>query len=112
MQRFCTFGEDESELYSVFAQLFTPKDPNTLHKSQWLSYTRLFSIVQPYAPGRVWRHGPGNLMQLLTKWCQQQPTFAGLARSEWCKRMKESGGGVQRDRSVYKFCLEYKLQHA
>ena len=112
MQRFCAFGEDESELHSVFAQLFTPKDPSTLPKSQWLSYTRLFSIVQPYAPGRVWKLGPGNLMQLLTKWCQQQPTFAGLARSEWCKRMKESGNGVQRDRSVYKFCLEYKLQYA
>ena len=26
--------------------------------------------------------------------------------------LKESGDGVQRDRSVYKFCLEYKLQHA
>ena len=60
----------------------------------------------------MWKLGPGNLMQLLTKWCQQQPTFAGLARSEWCKRMKESGNGVQRDRSVYKFCLEYKLQYA
>ena len=33
MQRFCTFGEDESELHSVFAQLFTPKDPSTLPTS-------------------------------------------------------------------------------
>ena len=110
LQRLCPFGEDESELHSVFAQLFTPKDPSTLPKSQWLSYTRLFSIVHPYAPGRVWKHGPGNLMQLFNKWCQHQPSFAGLARSEWCKRMKESDG-LQRVRAVYKFCLEYKLDN-
>ena len=54
----------------------------------------------------MWKHGPGNLLRLLIKWCQHQPTFAGLAKSEWCKRMKESDG-VQRDRYVYKFCLEY-----
>ena len=110
LQRLCAFGEDESELHSVFAQLFTPKDPSTLPKSQWLSYTRLFSIVHPYAPGRVWKHGPGNLMQLFTKWCQHQPSFAGLARSEWCKRTKESDG-LQRVRAVYIFCLEYKLDN-
>ena len=27
-------------------------------KSLWLSYTRLFSTVQPYAPARVWKQGP------------------------------------------------------
>ena len=34
---------------------------STLPKSQWLSYTRPFSIVQPYSPARVWRQvGPGQ----------------------------------------------------
>ena len=54
-------------------RLFTPKHPSTLPKSQWLSYTRrtrLFSIVQPYAPARVWRQGRGNLKQLVIEWCQ------------------------------------------
>ena len=77
------FGADTSELHSIFARLLTPKDPSTLHKSQWLSYTRIFSIVQPYAPGRVWKHGRGNLMQLLIQWCQQQP-LAGRKQSTWC----------------------------
>ena len=40
----------------LYARLFTPKHPSTLPKSQWLSYTRLFSIVQPYAPAGASRH--------------------------------------------------------
>ena len=63
-----------------YAILFTPKHPSTLPKSQWLSYTRLFSIVQPYAPARVWRQGRGNFKQLVTEWCQHHPAYAGLAK--------------------------------
>ena len=72
-----------------YAILFTPKHPSTLPKSQWLSYTRLFSIVQPYAPARVWRQGRGNLKQLVIEWCQHHPAFAGLAKSAWCIRLKD-----------------------
>ena len=52
LQQLSGFGADASELHFLFARLFTPKHPSTLPKSQWLSYTRLFSIVQPYAPAR------------------------------------------------------------
>ena len=55
LQQLSSFGADISEMHLLFARLFTPKHPSTLPKSQWLSYTRLFSIVQPYAPARVWR---------------------------------------------------------
>ena len=112
LQRLCAFGEDESELLSIFAQLFTPKDPSTLPKSRWLSYTRLFSIVQLYAPGRVWKRGPGNLLQLLIKWCQHQPTFAGLNQSAWCMRMNEFDEELQKERFIHKFCLEYNERDA
>ena len=112
LQDLSDFGADASELHAVFARLFTPKDPSTLHKSQWLSYTRIFSIVQPYAPGRVWKQGRGNLMQLLIQWCQHQPAFAGRKQSAWCARMKEFDEGVHKERVIYKFCLEYNQRAA
>ena len=61
-------------------RLFTPKHPSTLPKSQWLSYTRLFSIVQPYAPARVWRQGRGNLKQLVIEWCQHHPAYVQVPK--------------------------------
>ena len=82
LQQLSGFGADASELHFLFARLFTPKHPSTLPKSQWLSYTRLFSIVQPYAPARVWRQGRGNLKQLVIEWCQHRTT---ISRSR-CKR--------------------------
>ena len=94
-----------------YAILFTPKHPSTLPKSQWLSYTRLFSIVQPYAPARVWRQGRGNFKQLVTEWCQHHPAYAGLEQSAWCMRLKDEDqpkvGLRHRLPTVYKFCLEY-----
>ena len=109
LQQLAGFGADVSELHSLFARLFTPKHPSTLPKSQWLSYARLFSIVQPYAPARVWRQGRGNLKQLVIEWCQDHPTYAGLAQSAWCMRgedddqPREAG---RRQPTVYKFCLK------
>ena len=97
-------------MYILFARLFTPKHPSTLPKSQWLSYTRLFSTVQPYAPARVWKQGPGNLKQLVIEWCKHHPAYAGLAVSAWCMRQKDDDQLVlpgQRQPTVYKFCLEY-----
>ena len=85
--------------------------PSTLPRSQWLSYTRLFSIVQPYAPARVWRQGRGNLKQLVTEWCQHHPAYAGLAKSAWCIRLKDDDQpqpqAGQKHSTVSKFCLEY-----
>ena len=78
-------------------------------RSQWLSYTRLFSIVQPYAPARVWMRGRGNLKQLVIEWCQQYPAYAGLAISAWCMRGEDDDQPAQAGRrqpTVYKFCLE------
>ena len=83
----------------------------TLPKSQWLSYTRPFSIVQPYAPARVWRQGRGNLKQLVTEWCQHHPAYAGLEKSAWCIRLKDDDQpqpqAGQKHSTVSKFCLEY-----
>ena len=111
LQQLSAFGADVSELHSLFARLFTPKHPSTLPKSQWLSYTRLFSIVQPYAPARVWRQGRGNLKQLVTEWCQHHPAYAGLAKSAWCIRLKDDDQpqpqAGQKHSTVSKFCLEY-----
>ena len=113
LQQLIGFGADHaSELYPLFDRLFTPKHPSVLPRSQWLSYTRLFSIVQPYSPGRVWKRGRGNLMQLVIEWCQHQPIYAGLAQNQWCTRMKEDDRpnlpayGI-RNSVVYRFCLVY-----
>jgi len=111
LQQLSGFGADTSELHFLFARLFTPKHPSTLPRSQWLSYTRLFSIVQPYAPARVWRQGRGNLKQLVTEWCQHHPAYAGLAKSAWCIRLKDDDQpqpqAGQKHSTVSKFCLEY-----
>ena len=99
--------QDASELHFLFTRLFTPKHPSTLPKSQWLSYTRLFSTVQPYAPARVWKQGPGNLKQLVIEWCQHHPAYAGLAQSAWCGRLKDDQPQAGRTQAmVYKFCFE------
>ena len=109
LQQLSGFGADASDLHFLFARLFTPKHPSTLPKSQWLSYTRLFSTVQPYAPARVWKQGPGNLKQLVIEWCKHHPAYAGLAVSAWCMRQTDDDQLVlpgQRQPTVYKFCLE------
>ena len=109
LQQLSGFGADASDLHFLFARLFTPKHPSTLPRSQWLSYTRLFSAVQPYAPARVWKQGPGNLKQLVIGWCQHHPAFAGLAESAWCTRMRDDEQQAPPGRRlpmVYKFCLE------
>ena len=108
LQHVSGFVADASELHFLFARLFTPRHPSTLPRSQWLSYTRLFSIVQPYAPAGVWKQGRGNLKQLLIDWCQHHPAYAGLAQSAWCMRLKdEDQSKAGRQPTVYKFCLEY-----
>ena len=109
LQQLSGFGAEASDLRFLFARLFTPKHPSTLPKSQWLSYTRLFSIMQPYAPARVWKQGTGNLKQLVIEWCQHHPAFAGLELGEWCMRLKDDDRPVLpglRQPTVYKFCLE------
>ena len=112
LQDLSSFGANASELHFLFTRLFTPKHPSTLPKSQWLSYTRLFLIVQPYAPARVWKHGRGNLKQHLVEWCQHHPVFAGLAQSAWCMRMTDDDQpqAGRRQSVVYKFCLECSTQ--
>ena len=107
LQQLSGFGADVSELHFLFARLFTPKHPSTLPRSQWLSYTRLFATVQPYAPARVWKQGRGNLKQLVIEWCQHHPAYAGLAQSAWCGRLKDDQPQAgRRQAMVYKFCLE------
>ena len=111
LQQLSGFGADASQLHFLFTRLFTPKHPNTLPRSQWLSYTRLFSIVQPYAPARVWTQGRGNLKQLVIEWAQHHPAYAGLATSAWCVRLDDYDQPQpqpgQKRPTVSKFCLEY-----
>jgi len=64
---------------------FTPRHPDDLPLSQWVSYDTLLQLFQPHAPLHVWRKGPGNLKQLIIEWYQGDPTFSGLAPSAWCK---------------------------
>ena len=96
----------------LFARIFIPRHPNALPRSEWLSYPRLFSIVQLYAPARVWKQGPGNLKSFVIEWCKCLPTFAGLEQSKWCMRLKTNDRvvpGQKKPSSVYKFCLECAL---
>ena len=63
-------------------------------------------MVQPYAPGRVWKQGRRNLKQHVIAWCKPQPVFAGLEESEWCMRMKEFDEESRKERVIFMFCLE------
>ena len=84
---------------------FTPRRPSELKVSRWVSINVLFRLFQPLAPGEVWLMGPGNLKQLITKWYEGHPAFAGLDVKQWCKRLSnnETQGGAY----VYKFCFEH-----
>ena len=82
-------------------QLHATKSNRALPPSRWVSYDTLFRLFEPYARAEVWQVGPGNLKQLITKWFQGHPVFAGLVPSVWCKRMSEEG------RCIYKFSFEY-----
>ena len=79
----------DSELRQLFDALvmcdFTPRHPNALPESQWVSFERLFQLFQPLAPLDVWWKGPGNLKQRITKWYKGDPTFIGLDPTAWCK---------------------------
>ena len=68
--------------------------------AQWASYRELLCLFEIHAP-EVRQTGPGNLKQLITKWFQGHPVFAGLVPSVWCKRVSEEG------RHIYKFSFEY-----
>ena len=90
---------------------FTPRHPNDLPTSQWVSYASLLQLFQPHAPMDVWRTGPGNLKQLITEWYKGDPTFIGLAPDAWCKRVASNepqdrpGSGMRH--VLLKFCFEY-----
>ena len=106
------FSGDATDLHFLFARIFIPRHPNALPRSEWLSYPRLFSIVQLYAPARVWKQGPGNLKGIVIEWCKCLPTFAGLEQSKWCMRLKTNDRvvpGQKKPSLVYKFCLECAL---
>jgi hypothetical protein len=81
---------------------FTPRHPDDLPLSQWVSYDTLLQLFQPHAPLHVWRKGPGNLKQLIIEWYQGDPNFAGLAPSAWCKPRV-----IRKQRTDY-FSFEYK----
>ena len=94
-----------SVLKNKFATLvmcdYTPRNPDELPTSRWVSYQRLFHLFQPHAPTDVWLMGPGNLKQLIIEWHKTHPAFAGVEVSVWCKRLPQDNS------VVYKFCFEY-----
>ena len=93
---------------------FTPRHPNDLPESQWVSYDRLYQLFQPHAPLDVWQKGPGNLKQLITEWYQGDPTFAGLAPSAWCKRLvtrnEPQHGQGRGGRKTYYTCFSFEYR--
>ena len=99
---------DPSPLQAKFHALvmcnFTPRNPRELPPSRWVSYDTLFRLFQPHAP--VWQVGPGNLKQLIVKWFQGHPAFAGLVTSVWCKRIRVT----EQARTIYKFSFEHTPQ--
>ena len=86
---------------------FTPRPPAELPKSQWVSYKKLVAQFQPWAPTEVWQHGPGNLKQLITEWFKEDPAFAGLEVSAWCKLLKDQDAPPGSTSMFSKFCFEY-----
>ena len=99
---------DMSLLQEIFFKLFTPTHPSKLPTAQWVSYTKLFRVIESHAEAKVWKQGPGNLKQLVIQWCQSYPAFAGLAPSAWCKRLKDHDQHEAlfgRQLTVWKFCF-------
>ena len=94
----------QAKFHALVMCNFTPRNPNELPPSRWVSYNTLFRLFEPHAPVEVWQVGPGNLKQLITKWFQGHPAFAGLEPSMWCKRVTEQS------RCIYKFSFEYTPQ--
>ena len=86
---------------------FTPRPPAELPKSQWVSYKKLVSLFQPFAPTEVWQHGPGNLKQLITEWYKDDPAFAGVEVVAWCKLLKDKDTQPGSTSMVSKFSFEY-----
>ena len=101
-----TCGKQATALEQKFATCvmrdFTPRHPDDLPLSQWVSYDRLYELFQPHAPLDVWQKGPGNLKQLIIEWYQGDPAFTGLAPSAWCKQR------VIRQKGTCYFCFEYR----
>ena len=88
----------------LFAKLFTPKHPNQMLTTQWVSLTRLAETVKPYAPGQVWNKGPGDLKQLVIEWYQDHHVFASLEANAWCKQLPDFDAPGH---MVSKFCFAY-----
>ena len=93
---------------------FTPRHPDDLPQSQWVSYDTLYQLFQPHAPLDVWQKGPGNLKQLITEWYQGDPAFTGLAPSAWCKRLvtrnEPQHGQGRGGRKTYYTCFSFEYR--
>ena len=93
---------------------FTPRHPDDLPQSQWVSYDTLYQLFQPHAPLDVWQKGPGNLKQLITEWYQDDPAFTGLAPSAWCKRLvtrnEPQHGQGRGGRKTYYTCFSFEYR--
>ena len=94
----------QAKFHALVMCNFTPRNPNELPPSRWVSYNTLFRLFEPHAPVEVWQVGPGNLKQLITKWFQGHPTFVGLETSVWCKRVTKQA------RCTYQFSFEHTPQ--
>lgn len=84
---------------------FTPRRPNQLPMAQWVSYKELLRLFEPHAEVR--KLGPGNLKQLIAVWYKDDPAFAGLEISKWCKKLTDHDPLVPPRSQVYKFSFEY-----
>ena len=94
---------------------FTPRSPNKLQMSKWVSCDRLLIQLQPHAPADL-QLTPDLLKQLVTRWYTDHPAFIGFSFSEWCKRLKDTdpqaAPRTPRGSQVSKFCFEYTPSEA
>ena len=63
---------------------FMPRNPSELPTSRWVSYQRLFQLLQPHDPTEVWLKGSDSLKQLIIEWQKMHQAFAGFEVSAYC----------------------------
>ena len=69
---------------------FTPRRPNELPMSDWVSCDELIGLLRPYAPEEVRNLSSETLKQLITEWYKDDPAFADQPFYAWCKKLKDN----------------------
>lgn len=86
---------------------YTPRHPESLPLSAWISLERLSSQLAQHASAEVALLGQNGVKQIIAESQMNHPAFAGLRFSAWCKKLKDERPLARYRAQIIKFPFVY-----